>query len=266
MDCYSEDSLILNRNFTVLPFSNCLFTIESEEGVHQNTHVTFGEEFSVRHLKTGKYLAVKVEDAGEEAETVMHLELQERETKSIFFFEPCFQYQSKISPKVKYGEEVYMACRIHQSRIGYFSARTTSTPPRMVVGFNARSMLNVCLYSNTQNMAEYYCFNDIVSVAHMVTDTKLRSEEGDENVHFAGAGEKQGRISTGEFWLLEREEPNVGGGIRWGERFCLKNVVENKYLGLSKKYQMDYNTKVFNIALQAEKADNTYFVLKSIKN
>lgn len=99
----------------------------------------------------------------------------------------------------------------------------------------------------------------------MVTNTKLQSEENDENVHFAPVT-IEGNINTGELWLLEREEPTVGGNLRWGERFCLKNIIENKYLSLSKKYQMNFNTKVFNIALQAEKADNTYFVLKSIKN
>jgi hypothetical protein len=118
-----------------------------------------------------------------------------------------------------------------------------------MIGFNNRSMLNVCLYSNGKNIEDYYCFNDIVSIKHMVTNTKFQSQENDDNVHFLTSG-PEGNINTGELWILEREDPTIGGIIKWGERICLKNAISNKYLSLPKKWQMSNNTKVFNIALQ----------------
>jgi hypothetical protein len=74
-----------------------------------------------RHKITNKYLAFSDEFEEEQNDTTYRLELSEK--KCFFKLCPCFQYQTKISSKIKFNEDVYLTSEINTAKLGYISTR-----------------------------------------------------------------------------------------------------------------------------------------------
>jgi hypothetical protein len=70
-----------------------------------------------RHRLSNKYLAYSVEYQDESNDSIVKLQLSEK--PCFFRIAPCFQYQTKISPKVKFNEDVYLATELNSAKLGF---------------------------------------------------------------------------------------------------------------------------------------------------
>ena len=59
----------------------------------------------------------------EENDTTYKLKLSHQ--KHFFKIMPCFQYQTKISNKIRFNEDVHIVTEISGARIGYLSSQRT---------------------------------------------------------------------------------------------------------------------------------------------
>jgi hypothetical protein len=83
--------------------------------------VEFEQGILLRHKISNKYLSFCLDFEEEENDTTVKLELSDR--RCFFKFLPCFQYQTKISSKVKFTEDVYLAAEFSSAKLGYVSLR-----------------------------------------------------------------------------------------------------------------------------------------------
>lgn len=76
----------------------------------------------------------------------MKLELSEK--PSFFKFMPCFQYQTKISTKIKFYEDVFLATELSNTKLGYASVRPSENQNRekIILGLNYKEKLMLHCY------------------------------------------------------------------------------------------------------------------------
>jgi hypothetical protein len=89
------------RNQMESTFENFLFCVEIEAGGEFRTPIEFEQQIFLRHKTSNKYLSYSSEFENEENDTTVKLELSD--AKKHFKVLPCFQYQTKISNKVKFN-------------------------------------------------------------------------------------------------------------------------------------------------------------------
>lgn len=61
---------------------------------------------------------------------------------------PCFQYQTKISNKIKFYEDVYLATELSSAKLGYVSVRPSENKNRQkaILGLNFKEKLMLHCY------------------------------------------------------------------------------------------------------------------------
>lgn len=90
------------RNQLESTFENFLFCVEIEAGASEfRAPIEFEQQIILRHKISNKYLSYSSEFENEENDTTVRLELSD--AKTYFKVLPCFQYQTKISNKVKFN-------------------------------------------------------------------------------------------------------------------------------------------------------------------
>lgn len=90
------------RNELESSFENSLFLVEIDSGANEfRTPIEFEQQIILRHKISNKYLSYSSEFENEENDTTVKLRLSD--TKTYFKIFPCFQYQIKISNKVKFN-------------------------------------------------------------------------------------------------------------------------------------------------------------------
>lgn len=104
-------------------FENYLFYVEIESAgtTEFRTPIDFESSILLRHKISNKYLSFSTEFEDEENDTTVKLELSDR--KTFFKILPCFQYQTKISMKIKFNEDVYLATELNSAKMGFLSLR-----------------------------------------------------------------------------------------------------------------------------------------------
>lgn len=87
-----------------------------------------------------KYLTISVD---EEEEREIRYKIVLGSEKYYFKIAPCYQYQTKISSKIKFDEEIYLKTCFASSREGVVMVEGGE----LLLGFNQGSKLQLHLYS-----------------------------------------------------------------------------------------------------------------------
>jgi len=69
--------------------------------------IEYDQPIYLRHKISQKYLSVAVDEEEEEGEIRYKLVLSSE--RKHFKINPCYQYQTKISTKIKFNEEIYLS-------------------------------------------------------------------------------------------------------------------------------------------------------------
>lgn len=108
--------------------------------------VEFSQPIYLRHKISNKYLSFSLNFEEETNDTTSKLELSS--VKQEFKIFPCFQYQTKISNKVKFNEDIYFGTEINHSKLGYISIRPSekAAEKKTLVGLNYKSKMSLHSY------------------------------------------------------------------------------------------------------------------------
>lgn len=88
---------------------------------------------------------------------------------------PCFQYQTKISNKIKFYEDVFLATELGSAKLGYVSARPSehSHKLKIIIGLSYREKLMLHCYYESEEEETGYLFGQAVWLTHVDSLTFL---------------------------------------------------------------------------------------------
>ena len=118
------DEIFLNSQLSDKNYENCLFYLEIDENSRDyKSTIEFGQKIYFRHKISNKYLLHSDDFEEEENDTTFQLKLSHK--KHHFKILPCFQYQTKISSRIRFNEEIQLVTEINGAKTGYISSRKT---------------------------------------------------------------------------------------------------------------------------------------------
>ena len=100
-----------------------------------------------RHKISNKYLSHSDDFEEEENDTTYKLKLSHK--KHQFKILPCFQYQTKISSKIRFNEDVNLVTQINGAKTGYLSSKKSSSPEirNTILGINQHNSISTSKFS-----------------------------------------------------------------------------------------------------------------------
>lgn len=113
-----------------------------------------------------KYLAISVD---EEEEREIRYKIVLGSEKHYFKIAPCYQYQTKISTRIKFNEEIYLKTEYASSREGMVQIEGGE----LLLGFNKGTKLQIHLYSLFEKEERSYKHGRVVWLSHMESDNFL---------------------------------------------------------------------------------------------
>jgi hypothetical protein len=102
--------------------------------------IEYEQSVYFRHKISRKYLCLSID---EEEETDVKYRIALGSEKHSFKITPCYQYQTKISTKIKFNEEIYIKTEYASSRQGTIVFESSE----LLLGFNHGSKLQFHLHS-----------------------------------------------------------------------------------------------------------------------
>lgn len=166
--------IFLSSGGTQSSFENSLFFVEIDAGEHDfRTAIEFEQNILLRHRISNKYLSYAADFEDEENDSTVRLQLSTR--KCYFQILPCFHYQVKISNKIKFGEDVYLATRFESSKFAYLTVRPHQLAARMrpMLGMNSKSKVHFHSYFEREEKEDGYTYGQAVWLGHIESGTFL---------------------------------------------------------------------------------------------
>ena len=97
---------------------------------------------------------------------------------------PCFHYQTKISNKIRFNEDVHIVTEISGARTGYLSSQATqdSNIRKTLIGMNYTSFLNTAKFSfhsyyEADKEETSYTFGSIIWLSHIESSTFMSAKK-----------------------------------------------------------------------------------------
>jgi hypothetical protein len=112
-----------------------------------------------------------VEYKDDENDSIVKLQLSDK--PCYWKIIPCFQYQTKISPKVKFNEDVYLATELNSTKLGYVTVRQTEIKDHLKtnVSLNLKSKLVLHSYFELEKEEKGYIYGQAVWIKHVESNT-----------------------------------------------------------------------------------------------
>lgn len=255
-------------------FENSLFYIELDDNNREfKSAIEFGQKVILRHKLSNKYLSHSEGFEEEENDTTYMLELSHR--KHYFKIMPCFQYQTKISNKIRFNEDVHLVTEISGAKTGYLSSQKTAQDHirKTIIGMNyynflASSKFSFHSYYECEKEEAFYTFGSIIWLSHIESSAFMaaRKIEQRKELIFEPIEYEQDLQSISGLWLIESDNAVQGGKLSFDDKFRLKNLSEGLYMSFSKNYKMNQNERVYNMILEEVPSSQSYFIFKSLKD
>jgi hypothetical protein len=136
-----------------------------------------------RHRLSNKYLSYSVEYQDDHNDSVVKLTLSDK--PCYFKIAPCFQYQTKISPKVKFNEDIYLATEMNSTKLAYVDVEQGDTDAhlRTLLSLSGKSKLVLHAYCELEKEEVGYVYGQAVWLKHVESNafaTVLRPESDGE--------------------------------------------------------------------------------------
>ena len=88
---------------------------------------------------------------------------------------PCFQYQTKISNKVKFNEDLYLATELNSTKMGYLTLRAgeDAGKKKTLIGLNYKTKIMLQMYYEREKEEVGYIYGQAVWLSHIESNTFL---------------------------------------------------------------------------------------------
>ena len=173
----------------------------------------------------------------EDSDSIVKLELSDKPCS--WRITPCFQYQTKISPKVKFNEDVYLATELNSTKLGFVSVRQGEQKDqlRTNISLNLKSKLILHSYFELEREEKGYIYGQAVWIKHVESNTftTVLQPESRQSIAFESLDMEDNIQSINGLWLVESIKTENGGNLNYNEPFYLKSLCTQKYLTFTKK-------------------------------